>query len=130
MELILFIGALLLLDLLAMRFGVDSRALSLRADRGWWPDPPIGDLHHDLLASRRSQLLYEARVERLAVLAAAERTPPRRSVNGVHRATARRAPKPTLSRVSGPAIDLVGRPFPNGCLSEHAAEYAQITRTA
>jgi hypothetical protein len=37
MELILFVGALVLLDVLAFRFGYDSRLLDPRDRRGWWP---------------------------------------------------------------------------------------------
>jgi len=37
MELILFVGALVLLDVLAARFGYDSRLLDPRDRRGWWP---------------------------------------------------------------------------------------------
>jgi hypothetical protein len=37
MELILFVGALVLLDILAARFGHDSRLLDPRDVRGWWP---------------------------------------------------------------------------------------------
>jgi hypothetical protein len=38
MELILIVGGLLLLDILAMRFGVDSRIVDRRDQRPWWPD--------------------------------------------------------------------------------------------
>jgi len=37
MELILITAAVLLFDLLAMRFGVDTRLLDERDRRGWWP---------------------------------------------------------------------------------------------
>jgi hypothetical protein len=37
MELIVFVGLLVLLDLLAVRFGHDSRLLDPRDRRGWWP---------------------------------------------------------------------------------------------
>ena len=37
MELILFVGALVLLDVFAARFGHDSRLLDPRERRGWWP---------------------------------------------------------------------------------------------
>jgi len=39
MELIIFVAALLLLDLLAARFGYDSRIvdLNVRDRRPWWP---------------------------------------------------------------------------------------------
>jgi hypothetical protein len=37
MELILFVAALVVLDVLAARFGHDSRRLNPRDARGWWP---------------------------------------------------------------------------------------------
>jgi hypothetical protein len=37
MELILFTAALIVVDVLALRFGVDSRVLDERDRRGWWP---------------------------------------------------------------------------------------------
>jgi hypothetical protein len=37
MELAVILGGLLLLDVLALRFGVDSRILDVRDRRGWWP---------------------------------------------------------------------------------------------
>jgi len=37
MELILILSGLIALDILAMRFGVDSRLLDGRDRRGWWP---------------------------------------------------------------------------------------------
>jgi hypothetical protein len=37
MELLLIGAALIILDLLALRFGVDSRRLDERDRRGWWP---------------------------------------------------------------------------------------------
>jgi len=37
MELVLIVVALIVLDLLAARFGVDSRLLDPRDKRGWWP---------------------------------------------------------------------------------------------
>jgi hypothetical protein len=36
MELLGVLAALLLLDVLALRYGVDSRRLSPRDSRGWW----------------------------------------------------------------------------------------------
>ncbi len=71
MELILLIGGPLLLDLLAMRYGVDSRALNLRQDRAWWPDTFNGDPQRDFATSHQIQLHYEAEVERIASLAGA-----------------------------------------------------------
>jgi hypothetical protein len=68
MELLIFIGGLLVLDVLAMRFGVDSRVLDVRDRRGWWP-AGIGDALHDSAASHRAQLHHEANLERLASLA-------------------------------------------------------------
>jgi hypothetical protein len=53
MELFLMIGILILLDILAMRFGVDSRILDVRDRRPWWPDLVIGDAMH---AAARSHL--------------------------------------------------------------------------
>jgi hypothetical protein len=37
MELLVIGAALIMLDLLAMRFGADSRRLDERDRRGWWP---------------------------------------------------------------------------------------------
>ena len=37
MELVLIVVALIVLDLLAARFGVDSRLLDPRDTRRWWP---------------------------------------------------------------------------------------------
>jgi hypothetical protein len=37
MELILLVAALVVLDVLAARFGYDSRRLNPRDARGWWP---------------------------------------------------------------------------------------------
>lgn len=37
MELLLIGAALIMLDLLALRFGADSRQLDERDRRGWWP---------------------------------------------------------------------------------------------
>jgi hypothetical protein len=37
MEVALLIAALVILDLLAAKFGYDSRALDPRDIRGWWP---------------------------------------------------------------------------------------------
>jgi hypothetical protein len=37
MELILFVVALLVLDMLAYRYGYDSRIIDLRDRRPWWP---------------------------------------------------------------------------------------------
>jgi hypothetical protein len=37
MELMVFVAALMLLDLLALRFGYDSRILDPRDMRRWWP---------------------------------------------------------------------------------------------
>jgi hypothetical protein len=36
MELILLLGALVVFDVLALRFGADSRILDLRDRRRWW----------------------------------------------------------------------------------------------
>jgi hypothetical protein len=69
MGLLIFIGGLLVLDVLAMRFGVDSRIIDARDRRGWWPATPIGDALHDAAASHGAQLHYEANMERLASLA-------------------------------------------------------------
>jgi hypothetical protein len=44
MELLVLVGGLLLLDILAMRFGIDSRILDVRDRHAWWPD-----LMHDTL---------------------------------------------------------------------------------
>ena len=37
MELLLIAAALIMFDVLAMRFGADSRLLDERDRRGWWP---------------------------------------------------------------------------------------------
>jgi hypothetical protein len=37
MELLLIVTLLVVLDIMAMRFGVDSRVLDDRDRRGWWP---------------------------------------------------------------------------------------------
>jgi hypothetical protein len=37
MELVLIVTLLVVLDVLAMRFGVDSRVFDERDRRGWWP---------------------------------------------------------------------------------------------
>ena len=73
MELILIVGGLLLLDILAMRFGVDSRILDVRDRRGWWPASVSGDAQRDLASTHQAQLHYEANLERLASLAQAGR---------------------------------------------------------
>jgi hypothetical protein len=38
MELLVFVAALVVFDLLAARFASDSRMLDPRDTRGWWPD--------------------------------------------------------------------------------------------
>jgi hypothetical protein len=73
MELFLMIGGLLLLDILAMRFGVDSRILDVRDRRPWWPDFVNGDGMHDVARSHLALLHDEANVQRLVSLAAARR---------------------------------------------------------
>jgi hypothetical protein len=73
MELILIIGGLLLLDLLSMRFGVDSRVLDARDRRSWWPDLSTGDPLHGFATSHQAQLHYDANVQRLALLATVRR---------------------------------------------------------
>jgi hypothetical protein len=69
MELILLIAALLLLDLLALRFGVDSRFLDLRDGRGWGPALLTGDPWHDSAQTKAVRLHHEAHLQRLASLA-------------------------------------------------------------
>lgn len=77
MELLILIALLLLLDLLAMRFGVDSRRLDPRDNHRWWPDLMNGDPWHDTASSHQARLYREAHVERLAVLASIGRPPVR-----------------------------------------------------
>ncbi|HEX2033365.1 MAG TPA: hypothetical protein VHS99_04200 [Chloroflexota bacterium] len=48
MELLVFVGALVLLDLLAQRFGVDSRDSLRRADHHWPPASGTGWWAHTI----------------------------------------------------------------------------------
>jgi hypothetical protein len=75
MELLLLIALLLLLDMLAMRFGVDSRNLDVRDGRGWWPDRMNGEPWHDAARVHQARLFHEANVERLVGQAAVTRPP-------------------------------------------------------
>jgi hypothetical protein len=68
MELFIVIGGLLLLDMLAMRFGVDSRALNARDGRPWWPDL-THDYSQDYAGWHLAQLRHEAHLDGLASLA-------------------------------------------------------------
>jgi hypothetical protein len=73
MELILIVGGLVVLDILAMRFGTDSRLLDVRDRQDWWPDPQSGDALNVALRSRVADLRLEARMAHLAGLAGAGR---------------------------------------------------------
>ncbi len=66
MELILLVGGLVLLDLFAMRFGVDSRIRDPRDRRGWWSDLSSTDAAH-------APLQVDADVARLAMRVAPKR---------------------------------------------------------
>jgi hypothetical protein len=77
MELIVIIVAFIALDILAMRFGADSRHVDTRDLRGWWPASLNGDPMHDSIRSRQSELHYEANLGRLASVAAIRRPPTR-----------------------------------------------------
>jgi hypothetical protein len=73
MELILIVSGLVVLDILAMRFGADSRLLDVRDRQGWWPDPRVGDTLNVAIRSRVADLRLEAHVAHLAGLASAGR---------------------------------------------------------
>ncbi|HLZ27139.1 MAG TPA: hypothetical protein VKV73_07445 [Chloroflexota bacterium] len=75
MELLILIALLFLLDLLAMRFGVDSRRLDPRDTHRWWPDLMNGDPWHDAARTYQARLYHEAHVGRLAGLAKVGRPP-------------------------------------------------------
>jgi hypothetical protein len=97
MELMLILGSLLLLDLLAMRFGVDSRILDVRDRRGWWPASVTGDAQRDFASTHQAQLHYEANVARLASLAQAGRPALRiRLADGLRALALRIEPAPCL----------------------------------
>jgi len=83
MELLVLIGLLLLLDILATRYGVDSRRLDVRDGRSWWPGL-THDSAHDLARWHLVQLHREAQAQRLVSLATVARPPVRiRLANGL-----------------------------------------------
>jgi hypothetical protein len=73
MELLVIVIGLVVLDILAMRYGADSRLLDVRDRQGWWPDPLSGDSLDIAIRSRVADLRLEAYTEQLAGLATAGR---------------------------------------------------------
>jgi len=110
MELLVVIALLLLLDILAMRYGVDSRHLDPRDNRRWWPDLLNGDPWHDAANVYQTRLFHEAQVERLAALASVGRPPVRLRLAESLRALAVRIdPASCLPGEPALPVQLVGR---------------------
>jgi hypothetical protein len=104
MELLLIMVGLLALDILAMRFGADSRRLDARDLRGWWPAEATGDTSHDSMRTRLGALYFEASADRLARLASAGRPSLRvRTATSLRALAARVDPAPYAARRPSPA---------------------------
>jgi hypothetical protein len=102
MELLVILIGLVVLDILAMRFGADSRLLDARDRQGWWPDPLSGDSLNIAIRSRATDLRLEARMEELASLATAGRPTARvRLAHGLRTLAARVEP---ACRVPAPPV--------------------------
>jgi hypothetical protein len=110
MELFILIALILILDILAMRFGVDSRMLDARDGRGWWPHLMNGDPWQDAATSHRARLYQEANLERLAGLAVVARPPVRlRLADGLRALAVRIDPCSCLPGEPAAPVALLGR---------------------